>query len=160
MRSFKPAVTAVALAASFIVGWESMESRPYLDAVNVPTVCAGHTSSVDMTKIYTDKECWHLLDKDTLVAAKAVDRLVRVPINENEKIAYISLVFNIGEGAFAKSTLLRLLNSGQYTAACQQLPRWVYAEGKKLRGLVRRRNAEMMVCLTPVNEPLPKGPFA
>lgn len=147
--SVKNAATAAGVAALFIAGWEGMKHVPYLDAVNVPTVCAGHTQSVDMKKIYSEKECYHLLDKDTLIAAKAVDRLIDVPLSENQKVALISFTFNVGEGALAKSTMRRLFNAGQHDAACRQMPRWVYAKGKRLRGLERRRAAEMALCLQP-----------
>lgn len=158
MRTLKRATTVVGLAALFVLGYEGLEHTPYDDGTGVTTVCVGHTHSIDLNKIYTDTECRHLLDKDTLIAAQAVDRLVRVPINDNEKVAYISFVFNVGEGNFAKSTMLRLLNSGQYEAACRQFPRWVYAKGKKLRGLVTRRDAEMAKCLEPVPPPAPENP--
>lgn len=157
-RKAKQATTAVALAASFLIGYEGLKNTPYFDTGNVPTVCVGHTNNVDMRRIYTMPECYSLLDKDTLVAAKAVDRLVDVPLNENEKIAYISFVFNVGEGAFAKSTMRKLLNQGRYEEACRQFPRWVYDNGVKLRGLVSRREGEMKKCLEPVPLPPPQEP--
>lgn len=158
VRNTKQATQAVALAAAFLIGYEGLKHTPYLDTGNVPTVCVGHTDNVDMRRIYTMPECYSLLDKDTLIAAKAVDRLVDVPINENEKIAYISFVFNVGEGAFAKSTMRKLLNQGRYEEACRQFPRWVYDNGKKLRGLVTRREGEMKKCLEPVQPLLPQEP--
>lgn len=147
--SLRNAVIAVGVAATFIAGYEGMKYIPYLDTGNVPTVCAGHTQAVDRTKIYTAMECRHLLDKDTLIAAQAVDRLVNVPLNENQKVALISFVFNVGEGAFAKSTMRRLLNKGRYTEAAAQFQRWTYDNGVQLRGLVIRRAAERALFLTP-----------
>ncbi len=147
--AIKQAVTAVGMAAILIAGLEGYKTKGYLDPVKIPTVCFGHIQYVDMTKIYTKPECYALLDADTLIAAKAVDRLVDVPLSENQKTSLISFVFNVGEGAFAKSTLRRLLNDFQYENACRQMPLWIYAKGKKLRGLVTRRAAEMNKCLTP-----------
>lgn len=144
----KNAVSAIGIAALFIVGYEAMPLVPYLDTGGVPTACAGHTMNVNMKKIYTKPECYKLLDKDTLVAAKAVDRLVDVALSENQKVALISFVFNVGEGAFAKSTMRRLLNACHGVAdtcrvkVANQFSRWVYDNGVRLRGLVRRRAGE------------------
>lgn len=149
--NLKNAVMAAGIAASFIIGYEGFKLVPYLDTGNVPTVCAGHTQTVDMKKIYTRKECYHLLDKDVLIAARAVDRLVDVPLNENQKVALISFVFNIGEGAFANSTMRRLLNKGDYEGAARQFDRWIYDNGVKLRGLVKRRADEKKRFLMPVD---------
>lgn len=148
-RSIKQAAAAIVLASGFIVALESVELKPYLDGGGVPTVCVGHTSSVDMRKIYTHKECYGLLDVDMLVAAKAVDRLVKVPLTDNERIAYISFVFNVGSGAFAKSTMLKLINDQKFIAACEQFDRWVYDNGVKVKGLANRRRIEKAKCLEP-----------
>lgn len=160
-RNFKTSAKALAATAVLLVGLEGMT---YVATVpvpgDVPTVCVGHTQSVDQKKIYTKQECYGLLDKDVLVAAKAVDRLVTVPLNDNERVAYISFVFNVGQGAFAKSTLLRLLNSGSYLDACLQMERWVYVKGTYVRGLANRRKSEVAKCLEPVIEPGPTGLMA
>lgn len=162
-NAIKNAVMAAGIAATFIAGWEGMKYVPYLDTGAVPTVCAGHTQSVDMKKIYTKPECYKLLDKDTLVAARAVDRLVDVPLSENQKAALISFVFNVGEGAFAKSTLRRKLNACTAlnapcrVAVAQQFDRWVYDNGVYLRGLERRRKGERDLFLRPDDAPQPVG---
>jgi lysozyme len=62
--------------------------------------------------------------------------------------AYTSFTYNVGVGAFEKSTLLRKLNGGDRVAACNELPRWVYARGVKLPGLVNRRREEQALCLS------------
>lgn len=83
-----------------------------------------------------------LLRKDVTKAEEAIDRLVDSAINQNQFDALVSFIYNVGESAFEHSTLLRLLNDGQYIKASQQFMRWVYANGKKLDGLVKRRSAE------------------
>lgn len=158
-RSFKTSVQALGAVAVLLVGLEGMTHISSIPVPgDVPTVCVGHTQTVDQKKIYTKQECYALLDKDVLVAAKAVDRLVKVPLNDNERVAYISFVFNVGQTAFAKSTLLKLLNSGSYMDACLQMNRWVYVKGVKVRGLENRRKAEVAKCLEPVPEPQPEKP--
>jgi len=74
---------------------------------------------------------------------------VRVPVTDNQLLAMASFTYNVGEDAFAKSTLLRLLNEGQNKdIVAKQFDRWVYAGGKISPGLVKRRNAEKQVFLS------------
>ena len=74
---------------------------------------------------------------------------VRVPVTDNQLLAMASFTYNVGEDAFAKSTLLRLLNEGQNKdIVAKQFDRWVYAGGKVSPGLVKRRNAEKKVFLS------------
>lgn len=96
-------------------------------------------------------EQW-LLD-DYQAACEAVDRHVTVPLNENQRGGLACLVFNIGEGNFARSTLLKRLNDQRYEEAADQFLRWVYAGNKQLPGLLRRRAAEKALFLkTPPRE--------
>lgn len=80
----------------------------------------------------------------------AINSLVRVPLNQNEFDALASFVYNVGVGAFRSSTLLRLLNAGKRQAAAAEFDRWTRAGGRVLPGLVRRRDAEQALFLTPV----------
>lgn len=81
---------------------------------------------------------------------QTINRLVRVPLNQNQFDALASLCYNIGTRAFSTSTLLRLLNQGDYAGAAQQFLSWRYAGGKVLAGLVTRRTAEKALFLRPV----------
>lgn len=137
---------AVAIAAAVVIWFEGVETRPYLDPISIPTVCVGHTGKVDMGRVYSDAECEALLKGDLGVAFAAVDRLVRVPIGDETRAALASFVFNVGTGAFQRSTLLQRLNAGHGAAACDELLRWTYAGGKQLPGLVKRRAAERELC--------------
>jgi peptidoglycan hydrolase-like protein with peptidoglycan-binding domain len=83
-----------------------------------------------------------LLRADAARAARAVTRLVRVPLDQNQFDALVSFTFNVGEGALRDSTLLRELNAGRYDAVPRELNRWTRAGGQVLAGLVRRRAAE------------------
>lgn len=73
---------------------------------------------------------------------EAVHRLVSVDLTQNQFDALVSFTFNLGPGALAKSTLLKKLNQGDYAAAAREFNRWIYAAGKPLKGLVKRRQAE------------------
>lgn len=83
-----------------------------------------------------------LLRADLGTAEAAVNRLVTVPLTQNQFDALVSLVFNIGEGNFSKSTLLRRLNAGEREAAAGQFGRWNKSKGVELAGLTKRRAAE------------------
>ena len=79
---------------------------------------------------------------DTQSAVNTVNGLVTVRLNQLQFDALVSLVYNIGQGNFANSTLLELLNSCDYEGAANEFGRWVYSGGQRLNGLVRRRAAE------------------
>lgn len=83
-----------------------------------------------------------LLNDDIRRFVVSVQSLVKVPLTNNQLCALISFIFNIGVGAFKKSTLLLLLNGGDYKSVPSQLKRWDKAKGKVLSGLVKRRAAE------------------
>ena len=76
----------------------------------------------------------------------APKQCVRVPLHQHEYDAFVSLAYNIGSRAFCSSTLVRKLNAGDYAGACAEIDRWVYAGGKRLSGLVKRRAEERARC--------------
>ncbi|MDR2366135.1 MAG: lysozyme [Zoogloeaceae bacterium] len=124
---------------------EGLRTEAYADPAhgwNVPTICYGHTAGVAKGDRATLDACRVFLREDYRPVGAALERLVQVPVTENQALALADLVFNIGEGAFAKSTLLKKLNAGDYEGAAAEFDRWVYANGKKLPGLVKRRAAE------------------
>jgi lysozyme len=75
----------------------------------------------------------------------AVLRHIRVPLEDGQFNALCSFVFNLGSGALQSSTLRRKINRGDYIGAANEFPRWVYAGGRKLKGLVRRREHERLM---------------
>lgn len=88
-----------------------------------------------------------ILKQDIQKFFNGIKPLIKVDLSKNQIYALTSLTYNIGLGAFKKSTLLRLINQEKFTEAAQQFDRWVYANGKKLNGLVKRRNEEKMLFL-------------
>jgi lysozyme len=71
-------------------------------------------------------------------------------LNQNQFDALVSFAFNVGDGAFRSSTLLRLLNQGQYDQVPAQLRRWNMDNGHVVQGLINRRNKEIALWNTPV----------
>ena len=126
----------------FIQSQEGTQQDAYLDVVGVPTICTGSTKAVFVGQHATLRECEQRLIEDTSYAGKGIARLVAVRLTQGQYDALVSFVFNVGEGAFAKSTLLRRINEGQCLAAAKEFLRWDHAGGRKLRGLTKRRRLE------------------
>lgn len=145
-RKLSAAGGALALAAALVAPFEGRSLVAYLDPVGIPTICEGITAGVRMGDMATPAECDALLEHELQRAVDAVDRQVLVPLPDTRRAALASFVYNVGEGQLARSTLLRKLNAGDVRGACAELSRWVYAGGKKLGGLVRRRAAERELC--------------
>jgi lysozyme len=122
--------------------FEGLRLNAYRDAVGVWTIGYGHTATAKPGQRISAERAEELLRRDLETFERGVERRLKVEVNQAQFDAMVSLAFNVGLGAFGKSTLLRLVNRGAYSAAADQFGRWVYAGGRKLRGLVRRRQAE------------------
>ncbi|MFQ1042853.1 lysozyme [Gilliamella sp. CG16] len=143
----------IAIATVLITNFEGVSYTPYRDVANVLTVCHGHTGpDIVADKKYTSDECAALLDNDLKKTAVHVDKLLTVDLPDTTRAALYSFAFNVGVGAFEKSTLLKKINSGDTVGACNELRRWVYAGGKKWLGLVNRRDVEEQICLLAVKQ--------
>ena len=138
----------LAIATPFVAGYEGRSLVAYVDPVGIPTICYGHTADVKLGQTKTAAECDALLAGELGRAIEAVNRLATVQMPDTRRAALASFVYNVGEGAFARSTMLRKLNAGDTRGACDELRKWVLAGGKKLGGLVRRREAERELCLS------------
>ncbi|WP_272515437.1 lysozyme [Providencia sp. PROV214] len=138
----------IGLSVAMISLFEGVEHKPYKDVVGITTVCYGHTGSdIVYGKTYTEAECLALLEKDLGKVRKGVDPLIKVDIDDNTRAAIYSFTYNVGTGAFARSTMLKKLNAGDIAGACNELKRWTYAGGKEWKGLITRREIEKAVCL-------------
>jgi lysozyme len=91
----------------------------------------------------TDQQVLDLLSQDVQPAENAVNAGVKVALNQNQFDALVSFTFNVGVGAFSGSTLLKVLNQGDYDGVPAQLSRWNKAGGKVVQGLVNRRDNEI-----------------
>lgn len=122
--------------------------QPYLCPARVWTIGYGSTRGLDgkrLTKVspgITEFQAQHLLARDSGIARRAVLRNVTVPLDDWQIDALTSFTFNLGAGALKSSTLLRRVNSFEWEDVDEQFLRWVYAGGRKLSGLVRRRYEE------------------
>ena len=83
-----------------------------------------------------------LLRRDVGTAERAVLRLIRVPLADGRFDALSSFAFNLGAGALQRSTLRRKVNREEHDAVPREFRRWVWAGGRRLKGLIRRREAE------------------
>lgn len=132
---------------------EGRRYRMYRDERGLPTIGVGHLIKPSepylMTATLNDTQVDALFTTDFNEAADAIAKYVRVPLNENQRAALVSLVFNIGIDAFRNSTLFRLLNAGDYAGAANQFLAWnkVTIDGQKVpsNGLTKRRYAEMQI---------------
>ena len=114
----------------------------YQDVRGVWTIGYGHTKGVEPGDVCTHAQAEAWLDEDTATAEVAVNRLVKVPLTQNEFDALVDFAFNCGVGALQGSTLLRLLNAGDDAKAAEEFERWTHAGGEVVAGLLRRRGAE------------------
>ena len=123
--------------------FEGLRLEAYMPTPDdVPTLGYGHTKGVKMGDTCTEAEADAFLRQDVEWAEECVDNQVKVPLQQEEFDALVSLVFNIGCGNFAGSTLLRKLNDSDYDGCSDEFKRWSKQKGKVLNGLVRRRFAE------------------
>jgi lysozyme len=138
--------------------WEGKRNKVYLDSRGLPTIGVGHLLKIEELSSgkvniggvqyeyingLTDDQVDKLLEFDLAWAEGAVTRYVKVPLIQNQFDALVSFVFNVGERAFHRSTLLKVLNAGDYDFVPAQLSRWTHSAGRVLSGLVNRRNSEI-----------------
>lgn len=141
--SFQTSENGIALIKRF----ESLRLEAYQDAVGVWTIGYGWTGPVEGIPVHngmliTDDTAEILLRNGVPQYERAINHLVTVSLNQNRFDALVSLAWNIGPGAFERSTLLKKLNAGDMDGAAAEFLRWNKAGGKVLPGLVTRRKTE------------------
>jgi lysozyme len=143
----RPSPAAIAL----IKRHEGLRLSAYQDPGGVWTIGWGHTGDVTPGHVITEHQAEALLLLDAQTAAAAVNRRVRIPLEQHQFDALVSFVFNLGEGRFAESTLLKRVNQGCHGAAAAEFLRWTKGRhhGRKitLGGLVKRRDDERRLYL-------------
>ena len=130
----------------------------YKDVVGLPTIGYGHLltrTELSTGRLFTGKESisWRLglteqqaddlLDRDLDRFENAVNRYVNIKLKQHQFEALVSFAFNVGVNAFKNSTLLKRVNAKNFTDVPNQFMRWVYAGGKRIRGLANRRKSEI-----------------
>lgn len=145
--------------------WEGLVPHEYLDSGGAPTIGIGHLltrsertsgkiviggKALDYRNGLTEPQCWDLLDQDLNDVESTVNKSVAVPLNQNQFDALVSFAFNVGNGAFRGSTLLKLLNQRQYDQVPAELRRWNRDNGHVVQGLSNRREKEVALWNTRV----------
>ena len=140
---------AAALLLSHVPAFEGMILRGYKDPVGIITACAGHTKTAQLGRAYTRQECDRLLADDLVEHAQGVLKCTPTLAGRTYQLAAMtSFAYNVGTGAYCSSTIARLIKARDMRGACAQLSRWIYAGGRVLPGLIKRRAAEREICET------------
>ncbi len=147
---------ALAIAGTLIISAEGYSNHAHPDPVGNAEICYGHKGNISTA---SETTCLHLLKKDADHANAVIDRLVKVPITQSQRAALVDFIYNIGESSFARSTLLKMLNTHDYVGAAKQFTECKlnskktkvtgygcgWAGGKQLNGLIYRRQIEEKV---------------
>lgn len=157
---FKKTIVAVSVALGISLGaaellvtsvaeHEGEVLSTYQDVVGINTVCFGDTDPAfaipGVTR--TAEECLDSLSRQIIAHAKPMLKCIPgVEKSDEMTAAFGSLIFNIGETRFCSSTAAKRFRSGEYAGACAAIPMWRYAGGKEVKGLMRRRIAEQIMC--------------
>ena len=139
------------LAASLVKEFEGLRLEAYRCPAGVPTIGYGHTKGVVLGTRVTKEQADEMLTVDLERFKAQTARLIKVPVTKGQFIALMDFVYNLGVGALRESTLLKLLNQGDYYGAAEQFGRWVWItttnkEGQtvkeRMKGLIERRALE------------------
>jgi lysozyme len=129
--------------------FEGFSKTIYICPAGYPTIGYGHVIRNDENDRFSDgidqEQGEELLRRDAQVAERAVLRLITVPLTDGQFDALVSFTFNLGSGALQRSTLRSRLNRQEYVSAAEEFRRWVWADGHKLKGLIKRREAEKVL---------------
>lgn len=135
--------------------FEGLSLKPYLDAVNIPTIGWGSTYYPDGKKVtlqdkeITEQKAFEILE---YIANKDfgyfVNKAVKVKLNQNQFDALVSFAYNLGNGNLQQSTLLKKVNNNDFIGASLEFEKWNKAGGKVLSGLTKRRTAEKELFLS------------
>lgn len=167
VKRYLPHTGALGLALMLIANAEGLEHHAFQHPGDVPTICLGRTKGVTMDMVADDATCAKMLVEDGSWAAAAVDKHVKVEIPDTMRAALIDFIYNKGETAFARSTMLKKINAGDLKGACEEFDNWVcgpVTAGKGVRdpkekcysptfnkvvmkGLVSRMMRDKKVCL-------------
>lgn len=157
-RDTKPVVKATAgiagAAIALIAGWEGLSLKSYPDPVShgAPwTACYGETKGVQPGQTYTVAACNDMLDADVQVLVTQINAIIP-DATDGQKVAFIDFSYNVGFGAFQKSSMLADFRAGNLRKSCDDLLKYSFAHDKhgklvQVPGLFNRRSAEREICL-------------
>jgi lysozyme len=139
---------------AMIKSFEGCVLEAYLCPAGIWTIGYGHTEGVTDGDVWTQEQADDALIPDSnSIAAEPVNRLVTVPLTQNQFDALSDFTYNLGQGNLSSSTLLKLLNQGDYAGAQDQFQYWNLCDGEPSEGLTRRRTAEADLFGTPDANP-------
>ena len=122
--------------------FEGYREKAYMCPAGVWTVGYGHTKGVTASTKCDTVSAHKFLIADVGEAELAIANATSVKLSQFQFDALVSFVFNLGAGAFRKSTLLRKIDKKDFAGAANEFDKWVFAGGKKQKGLELRRAAE------------------
>jgi lysozyme len=132
-----------------ICRFEGFSPIIYKCPAGYPTIGYGHLITQANKEQFLDGidelEALDVLRVDVAHAERAVSRLITAPLTQHQFDALVSFTFNLGAGALQRSTLRRKINRGEYEEIPAEFSKWVWAGERKLKGLLRRRNAESLL---------------
>lgn len=140
----------------FLISEEGVKNKVYKDSAGIDTIGIGHkilpTEKKLLSVTLTPKEIEDIFFLDVIKAEEAINSSIDVALNPNQQAALISFVFNVGAGAFKKSTMLKLINQERFVEAALEFPRWrfITVNGKKQesKGLASRRFREQKLFMS------------
>lgn len=134
---------------NLIKRFEGFSKKVYICPAGYPTIGYGHVVKEHEREIFkngiTEEQAEELLRLDVQEAERGVLRLINVPLTDNQLDALVSFTYNLGAGALQRSTLRWKVNREEHEAAPAEFMKWVWAGGRKLEGLIRRREAEAYI---------------
>ena len=139
-------------AIDLIKQFEGFRPKAYQDSVGVWTIGYGTTringQPVKAGMTITEDQALQLVQQEVNKLWSQIESITNVSLNDNQMNALVDFAYNLGFGSLKNSTLMRLVNQSKFDEAANQFPRWVYAGGKVLPGLVKRREAEKQLFIT------------
>lgn len=141
----------VLCAAPLVKDREGLKLEAYICPAGKPTIGYGHTKGVKLGTRITKEQADQMLTVDLERFKAQASRYIKVPVTKGQFIALMDFVYNLGVGSLRESTLLKLLNQGDYLGASEQFQRWVWVtttnkEGQtvkeRMKGLIERRALE------------------
>lgn len=144
-----------AVGKALIAHYEGIKLHPYkcpagLWTVGIGTLIGnGKTLPPAWNRTFTLEECYALLDKELRHIERGLSKYLLVAVTQNQFDALVSFIYNLGLGAFQRSTLRRKINRGDFLGAASEFIKWNKAGGKVLNGLTRRRISETTLFLKP-----------
>lgn len=136
-----------------VKSFEGLRLNAYQDSVGVWTIGYGSTKGVKRGQRITEEEAEELLREDLATAERGVESAITEDITDNQFAACVSLAFNVGVGAFRKSSIVKYINAGDVLLAADRFLLYNRAGGRVLAGLTRRRKAERALFLTEDEQP-------